>query len=342
MAELKRLNGQFELMVIYLPGLNHVIHDVGLPDQTARSSLHGYLHGTINRIFKEMGALRDSTVFAVMSDHGHYDTDRMRHIEFTEQGEEVPTSRTMHDVLQVSTDIRARRDLKESANVLFNAQFGMAQVYIAGTRQGDWTQPPSVRGPAGDRQQSLFDPYIEPFGDDCRDRPIADILVRKPWTAVGVSSRPTNTGLLPRQYDVSGQPLESQLVEDGHPFRDSATGRAQFNPMVIRWAYDDPERPVSGISFLPTRERSSSWRTPPPGSSSESRPGDSMAVSRTAASSVPVAFAYPERHEERHRRSRWVGSAFSARCRSPSEALVEAAALESLFPRRPPPATIRK
>ena len=97
-SEIKRLNGQFDLMVVYLPGLDHLIHGVGGPLQTSRSYFNEYLHGTINRIYKELGPVRDTTVFGVVSDHGHYDTDLNRAIDFTEQGSEVLTGKTMHEV----------------------------------------------------------------------------------------------------------------------------------------------------------------------------------------------------------------------------------------------------
>jgi len=318
-------------MVIYLPGLDHVIHGLGGPMQTARTYFNEYLHGTINRIYKELGPLRDTTVFGVVADHGHYDTDMNRAIDFSEQGSEVVTGKTMQEVLQVRTDIRARKDVKEPANVVFDAQFGIAHVYVAGTRAGDWTTSPSVAD-LEELVDSLYRTYIAPFGDDWQTRPVADILVRKP--AIAGSFVGSKYWVVPRNY-VPGQGLENQLV-DVSTLQGLGYGPGAFNEGEM-WAYDDPARRVA--DFVSPNTGDIVLLANAAGGFQFGAAYRGQHGSLTVADSrVPVAFAYPGATASDTLLDKL--ALFLGGLPDPVRSLVEAAALEVFFLGGRTPATI--
>jgi predicted AlkP superfamily pyrophosphatase or phosphodiesterase len=330
-SEIKRLNGQFELMVIYLPGLDHLIHGAGGSAQTSRTYFNEYLHGTINRIFKELGPLRDSTVFGIVSDHGHYDTDLERAIDFTKQGAEVRTTKTMHDVLQLRSDIRARADFDEPANVIFNPQFGIAHVYVAGTRAGDWAKPARVAD-LEEIVDSLYETYIAPFGDDWPNRPVADILVRKPGSATSFDG--SAYWVVPRNY-VPGAGLEGQLVEVS-TLQGLGYGPGAFNEGET-WAYDDAARRVAEFVSPNTGDIVLLANGPAGfqfGGAYLAQHG-SLAV---ADSRVPVAFGYPGGSRNDTLLDKL--TQFLGALPDPIRTLVEAAALEVFFLGGRTPATI--
>jgi hypothetical protein len=165
-----------------------------------------------------MREYRDSTVFGVLSDHGHYPTNPERAIALEMTGSAAGAV-SLRRALQPRREYLvapAFEDVPGNANVIAVPQFGLANVYVSAGRRADgradWTRPP-------DAQQleplvnSLFEQYVR--GRDWDARPVSDILVRVP----GPTFSSTKYMAVPRNYDpgkICGEDkcgLLAQLVE---------------------------------------------------------------------------------------------------------------------------------
>jgi predicted AlkP superfamily pyrophosphatase or phosphodiesterase len=251
--EISASHAQFDLMVVYLPGLDHLIHDAGAPDETAREYFADSLHGAINAVVRSLREYQDSTVFAVMSDHGHYATSLDRAIDVDDTGS-ATGSVSLRRALQPQRRYLVSPTFQDSpgnANVIAVPQFGLANVYVAAGRRtdgrADWTRPP-------DAQQleplvnSLFEQYVR--GREWDSRPMADIFVRSPG--------PTFTGstylAVPRNYDpnkMCGEArcgLFGQLVAPDQDHLGQGIGD-NFDGNDANWSYIAPaERLARSIS----------------------------------------------------------------------------------------------
>ena len=134
---------------------------------------------------------------------------------------------------------------------------------------------------------SLYETYIAPFGDDWANRPVADILVRKPASAASFDG--SAYWVVPRDY-VPGAGLEGQLVEVS-TLQGLGYGPGAFNDGET-WAYDDAARRVGEFVSPNTGDIVLLANGPAGfqfGGAYRAQHG-SLAV---ADSRVPVAFGYP-------------------------------------------------
>jgi hypothetical protein len=161
--ELAARGEEFDLMVVYLAGLDHYLHEVGERCQGGERCADFYfrttLHKAVNAIVNKMGDLADDTVFGVFSDHGHVQVDRRAFIDLNDAGASprfLFNSVSMANVLsggpasniRVSHVHHQESDDRPAADVIFVPQFGMAQIYVAANagsgKPPDWTAPPST------------------------------------------------------------------------------------------------------------------------------------------------------------------------------------------------------
>jgi hypothetical protein len=267
--------GEFDLMVIYLPGLDHAMHAFGPSGKRGekwfQTGLLGVdertsLHGRINRVFRALQEqdLADSTVFGVLSDHGHYDTDPEKFMDLDERGSLIagnpPQFRSVlqvdenHIVGGVYSNSLAGRLFGRNANVIFDPQVGLAYIYVAGgirsRSEFDWTKPPTVDA-LEPIVNAIFNSYIGPAGAlrSWPDRAIADILVRVP--ANPDTFEGSEYKVVPRDYDPNRSDcgngtercgLAKQLAEL-ETLRDKGIGEAPVSP----WKYNDPERRIADL-----------------------------------------------------------------------------------------------
>jgi hypothetical protein len=248
--ELRLSYGEFDLMVVYLAGLDHYIHDRGAPMSTSSEYFRTVLHGSINAVVEQLDHLGvlESTAFAVFADHGHYDTAMTKAVDFTSRGSEVtlangrraPQLRTVLQNAAPNAVATADWDGSFNGSLIFQAQFGMAHVYVAGgpaslyTQRTDWVKPPSVE---------KLDPYVKALfktyvagrgweGKGWQNQPVADILVRVPAQA---DSFDGSTYWAVRRDFNPANPLADQLM----PVGDLAAlgiGDAPYGA----WQYNDP------------------------------------------------------------------------------------------------------
>jgi hypothetical protein len=311
--EIRRTNGSFDLMVVYLAGLDHVIHDQGKATETAAAYFRDRLHLAINTIYQSLGPLADSTVFGFFSDHGHYDTNRNRFIDLDRQGSEVTTrGAVMRNALQRSPLNRVGKSFTTSGitgylqpNIIFDPQFGMASVYVAANSRGsewaaqpDWTKPPTV----DDLEpvvNGIFKQYIAPFRHDLQwgERPIADIIVRVPTANTFGGSRYM---VVPRNYDpdrrTCGASGTSRCGLAGQLQEVAALNGLGYGTSFVeddaRWLYNHPtERLQAHISansgdiiLLANGRAGFMFGVPNSGDHGSLTYADSL---------VPVAFAFP-------------------------------------------------
>jgi hypothetical protein len=246
--EIKRRHGDFDLMVVYLPGLDHYLHLRGgtcsggepCADRFFRLSLHGH----INRIFTEMADLLPSTVFGVTSDHGHIAVDKEKFIDLESAGSKIQAP-SMLKVLSPWGGYRVGTShvtlpLLSKPNVIFVPQFGMAQIYVApnvGLRTApDWTTLPDQSRlfiPA----RNLYDTYVRPYLSSGWDnRPVAAILVRATGNQYKAFD-PEATGCLQ-----PGCTFDEMLIELGEM---TGMGADLTSPEGKKWLYADAERRVN-------------------------------------------------------------------------------------------------
>jgi hypothetical protein len=189
--ELANLGGDIDLLVVYLPGLDHTLHLKGLDSSgknTAAEYFKSSLDGRLNRIINASKAWSDSTVYGVMADHGHFDTKKPRSLELDENGEGLSSAPTVRNVLQASKNLRVSNAYRswgnffswKQPNVIYDPQFAMANIYVAHNARlgGDpnWRRAPSLDD-VEPIVNNLFYSYMDlPW----ESRPVSDILIRVP------------------------------------------------------------------------------------------------------------------------------------------------------------------
>jgi hypothetical protein len=246
----------FDLMVVYLSGLDHYLHMKGERCEGGEPCgdrfFRLFLHGRINRIVETLGPLQAGTVFGVFSDHGHVSVDPDAFMAMDASGPEVPAQPSMRDTLAKSGpgwfvgDHYFPATRLGAPNVIFTPQFAMAHVYVASNagrpHLPTWTAPPSLnllQAPV----RRIYEQYVQPAGDDWSRRPLAAILVRDPegssvlgagrykvFDPIGAGCTDNRTCSLAQQL----LPLETLKGMGPEPF---AVGDI--------WAYRDPERRVN-------------------------------------------------------------------------------------------------
>jgi hypothetical protein len=355
-----RTGGDFDLMVVYLPGLDHFVHALGESEgqgetwfQVGATPESGdSLHERIREIDRALGDLRESTVFGVFSDHGHFDVIPNRFMDLENRGQFVEDNDfpTWQTTLQVNDKLRVgdkfarpvptqpTLDVKQGRvdpNVILVPQGGMAHVYVAGDIKSrfdyDWTKPPSLTD-TEPIVNSIFLSYVDrPWPE----RPVADILVR-------VSSSPdsfegSRYKLVPRNYDPDRSNcgdgtercgLEEQLVEIDE-LENLGIGE---NP-PLRWTYNDPKRRIeewisvnTGDIILLVNGRD--------GFHFSARGLNGQHGSLTFADSlVPVAFGYPgaTSNASQDNTMATIRDFLDSFDVEPIQAIVEAQALEKFF-----------
>ena len=146
--------GDFDLMVLYLAGLDENLHK-GKTDDTA-----AYLTGTLDRLIGEIAEhaaarLKNTPIYALVVDHGHTKVDRAKHMDLKELGTSVRLGEngqmTWHDVLAPDETYIVSKKLEagsEHANVIFAPAGGLAHVYVntpgAEDPEQGWKTPPSL------------------------------------------------------------------------------------------------------------------------------------------------------------------------------------------------------
>ena len=345
-------NGDFDLMVIYLPGLDHAMHAFGPSEQRGerwfRTGILGTdattsLHGRINQIVRDLGGLAESTVFGVFSDHGHYDTDTEKYMDLDDRGQfiiENGTPPTWRSTLQPTDkllvgDVYEDRLLRKDANVIFNPQFGLANIHVAGDIKSafryDWTKPPTVEE-LEPIVSAIFNSYIGPAGAlrPWPARPIADILVRVPASPNTFDD--SEYKVVPRDYDPNRSGgLQGQLVG-----LETLEGLGIGEDLVEPWTYKDPVRRVTesisansgDIVLLANARYGFQFGRPFKGQHGSLTSADSL---------VPVAFGYPGAtgDAEEDNTLAPVIQFLEQFPGDPIEAIVEALALERFFTPEP-------
>lgn len=208
----------FDLMVVYLAGLDHQLHGKGVFDDAGRNVSDDFfasgLDARLKRIVDALGPRIDSTIFGLYADHGHFNTFADRSIELDVTGAALDQVRDdglklppMRAVLQARKTIKVGAKYEELGglrrpNVIFSPQFGIANIYVAGNTsvagaEPDWIHPASL----DDLQpivNSLWDTYMPKNKDNWGARPIADILVRVPGPDGGFTG--SRYKVVPRDY----------------------------------------------------------------------------------------------------------------------------------------------
>ena len=172
--EIAARGGDFDLMVVYLLGLDHFLHLRG--DMCEAGELCGdrffrlSLHENINRVVRQMEDLLPGTAFGIFSDHGHLPVlpDAFIDLEFSgSRVVDVTGNVSMKSVLAKDDTWRVGGEpfpadpggqkvtfnpftLEPDVprNVVFVPQFGMAHVYIAANAgtdlDADWRTAPTL------------------------------------------------------------------------------------------------------------------------------------------------------------------------------------------------------
>jgi len=219
-GEIRRNGDSFDLMVVYLPGLDHQLHNLGV--NTGGGSLNqaqlffaSGLHRRLNQITQALQqSFGQTTVYGVFGDHSLVDTSPSKFMYLAKQGSFLQNNgfQTWQRTLEVNGNTLVGDTLQTGvfqSNVIFDAQYGLAYIYVANnapvagnplTFFPDFTQPPSVDvlEPFVDQ---IYKNYIAAAGTSWSNRPISDILVRVPGTA-GFSD--SSYMVVPRDYKLSG------------------------------------------------------------------------------------------------------------------------------------------
>ncbi len=192
------------------------------------------LHENINQIVRTLEQhVDDSTVYGILADHGHHDTDPEKFMDLADSGEVLDPLLRLGTIIQANSKLRvgkqyADRDLEyfedtqakiESAlqtlpilgdvlgsgrkdpNVIFVPHYSIANIYVAGNTTSsesyDWTRPPS----AEDLEpivNGIYDWYMS--GELTPLRPVSDILVRVPSEINPNSFQESRYMFVPRDY----------------------------------------------------------------------------------------------------------------------------------------------
>jgi hypothetical protein len=275
--EIRQNGDSFDLMVVYLPGLDHYLHGMGVKPgpggaggSTGSQNQVQYfftqaLHEQLNRITRELEqSFGQTTVYGVFGDHSLVDTDPSRFMYLAKEGD-VPRNKgikTWMTTLQVNSNILVS-DIPQAGifrtNVIFDAQYGLAYVYVANNAPvagnplslaPDFTKPPSV-DTLEPFVNSIYRNYIAAAGPSWADRPISDILVRVPGTAGFTDS---SYMVVPRDYNPTGAfacgssgtegcTLQNQL----QPLSYLATRGYGDNPEA-KWMYAFPAERVARLN----------------------------------------------------------------------------------------------
>ena len=95
-AHIARTRGEFDLMVIYLAGLDHYLHEQGVSnnqgsdffltqvDDLFDESLHDNINVIVKTIEEKIGD--QATIYGVFADHGHFDVDPEKRMDFDNNG----------------------------------------------------------------------------------------------------------------------------------------------------------------------------------------------------------------------------------------------------------------
>jgi hypothetical protein len=146
--EIKRNGDSFDLMVVYLPGLDHYLHGMGVKPgpggaggSTGSQNQVQYfftqaLHEQLNRITRELEqSFGQTTVYGVFGDHSLVDTDPSKFMYLAKEGD-VPRNKgikTWQTTLEVNGNILVSDILQAGlfrTNVIFDAQYGLAYIYV--------------------------------------------------------------------------------------------------------------------------------------------------------------------------------------------------------------------
>ena len=267
--EIAARGGDFDLMVIYLAGLDHFLHDAGLLCEGGEPCADRYfrvsLHKTLNRLYKRLGDNVTGTVFSVLSDHGHTPVDEDAYIDLESSGSLVrdfhvetlgpkAAELTMGSILRdkgAASEWTVGKEYEASAtDVIFVPQFAMAQIYVAANAgvgaRPDWKTPPSLERLAKPAWR-IYDHYVKPSispetGEvDWAKRPIAAILVRIPGQAQPFTDGKYKVFAPERAACKTAEcPFETQLFDLGT--LDTIGPDAGTSG---EWAYVAPERRVN-------------------------------------------------------------------------------------------------
>jgi hypothetical protein len=322
-GEIHKQGDSFDLMVVYLPGLDHYLHGYGVSAGTAggggsTGSLNqaqyffaSGLHDRLNRITQALEqSFGQTTVYGVFGDHSLVDTTPAKFMYLTKQGSFLQNNgfKTWQRTLQVNGDTLIGDTLVTGvfrSSVIFDAQYGLAYVYVASnapvagnppTLRPDFSRPPSldVLEPFVDQ---IYENYIAAAGTSWSNRPISDILVRVPGTA-GFSD--SSYMVVPRDYKLSGTFAcgasgtdECRLANQLRP-PSYLLGKGYGDPPDARWQYALPTERLARLNspnsgdIVVLANMSTGFHF----DSDQGIPGNHGSLA-FADAVVPVAFGYP-------------------------------------------------
>ena len=224
-AHIARTRGEFDLMVIYLAGLDHYLHEQGVSnnqgsdffltqvDDLFDESLHDNINVIVKTIEEKIGD--QATIYGVFADHGHFDVDPEKRMDFDNNGSVLEDRGFLEWNAVLAPDKKFRvgnryeepsadRKRKDS-NVIFDGLWSFLNVYVAGdivdSFTYDWTKPPSLDDLELIVNQIAFSYMFTPDGGPS---PIADVMVRVPSSE------------FPDDFDKS---FYTMLRRDYHPAR---------------------------------------------------------------------------------------------------------------------------
>ena len=206
-AQIARTRGEFDLMVIYLAGLDHYLHAKGVGveqgndggqgndffltqvDNRFKESLHDNINLIVKTIQEKIGD--QATVYGVFADHGHFDVDPEKRMDFDNNGSVLEDREFLEWNAVLAPDKKFRvgaqyeepstdRKRKDS-NVIFDGLWSFLNVYVAGNIENaftyDWAKPPGL----GDLELLVNQiVFSYKFVQDGGPSPIADVMVRVP------------------------------------------------------------------------------------------------------------------------------------------------------------------
>jgi hypothetical protein len=205
-------DGDFNLLVIHFLGLDHQEHAAGVAAGKAWFSQQ--IEKWIKPVVSEAEQrLHGTVVYGLVADHGLFDVDPARAVPYETFKAALalrPAFRAADHVREDDGDRaigRLAACKKQTLNVVYSAQGGMANVYVADGAQagdarvvkGDWRTAPSLETlePIVDAlHASYLEPYIDP-----KERPVAAILVRRRDAADPSNFDASHYAVVPLYYE---------------------------------------------------------------------------------------------------------------------------------------------
>lgn len=199
--------GDFDLMTVYLAGLDNRLHNgaAGVTTEVTQQFVEASIGANLEAFRAKLSKkFKTHPVFALFSDHGHIPVQEGRRVGF----DTIPALKaSLEPKVPGAPPYVARNRFDLGANVIFQPEGGIAHVYVAGAPMVTDTARWAVAPDEG-RLKPLVDALVATFGatrgEDANARPFAQILVRL-GVGFGAVYRAVPTAYNPAQS------LDSQL-----------------------------------------------------------------------------------------------------------------------------------